>query len=170
MNQIYLGLGTNLGQREQNIRQALTGISSFCVVTAVSPLYETLAWGVTDQPPFLNLCAAAQTAVAPHGLLAQLKQLETTLGREPTFRWGPRLIDIDILFYNELIMSDERLTIPHPRLAERAFVLVPLAQIAPNLRHPQTGQTVLEMSTAVDQSPITHYAPAPWPGLWPLEN
>ncbi|MCA9932767.1 MAG: 2-amino-4-hydroxy-6-hydroxymethyldihydropteridine diphosphokinase [Ardenticatenaceae bacterium] len=166
MNQIYLGLGTNLGQREQNVKNALTGLAHFCTVTAVSPLYETLAWGVTSQPSFLNFCAAAQTNLAPHTLLTQLKQLEKTMGRTPTYRWGPRLIDIDILFYNDLILNDDRLTIPHPQLAERAFVLVPLAHIAASVRHPQTGKSVEEMVTAVDQSSVNYYAPAPWP----LEN
>lgn len=162
MNRVYLGLGTNLGQREQNIRQAVAGLAHFCQLTAVSSLYETLPWGVTQQPAFLNLCAAATTELSPHTLLARLKQLEMALGRQITYRWGPRFIDIDILFYNDLVMADDRLTLPHPRLAERAFVLVPLAEIAADLRHPQTGKTVAEMETAVDCSSVNLYAPAPW--------
>ncbi len=162
MNRVYLGLGTNLGRRERNIRQALAGLAHFCQITAVSSLYETLPWGVTEQPAFLHISVAAKTDLFPHTLLARLKQLEMAMGRRPTYRWGPRLIDIDILFYNDLIMNDDRLTIPHPRLAERAFVLVPLAEIAADVPHPQTGKTVAEMETAVDSHDVNLYAPAPW--------
>ncbi len=162
MNQVFFGIGTNLGRREQNIRQALAGLAHFCQITAVSSLYETLPWGVTAQPGFLNLCAAAMTELTPHTLLARLKQLEMAMGRQVTYRWGPRLIDIDILLYNDLIMHDDRLTIPHPRLPERAFVLTPLVEIASAVRHPQTGKTLAEMETAVDRGGINYYAPAPW--------
>lgn len=162
MSNVYLGLGTNLGQRRQNLEQALEGLAHFCQITAISSLYESFAWGITTQPNFLNLCIAAETDLPPHTLLARIKQLEVAMGRQPSYRWGPRLIDIDILFFDNLVLEDERLTIPHPYLAERDFVLVPLAEIAPDLQHPLTGKTVLEMAGAVDQGSINLFAQAPW--------
>jgi 2-amino-4-hydroxy-6-hydroxymethyldihydropteridine diphosphokinase len=149
---VYLGLGTNVGQRRQNLERAVAGLGEVMAITAVSPIYQTPPWGLTGQPDFLNLCLEATTTLAPLDLLHFTRQLERELGREKTVRWGPRLIDIDILFYDDLILRSEELTIPHPRMAERAFVLVPLADIAPDLVHPQTGQTVREMVTAVDTS------------------
>jgi 2-amino-4-hydroxy-6-hydroxymethyldihydropteridine diphosphokinase len=150
MATVYLSLGTNLGQRRQNLERAVAGLGEVMAITAVSPIYQTPPWGLTDQPDFLNLCLEATTTLTPPDLLHFTRQLEKELGREKTVRWGPRLIDIDILFYDDLILRSEELTIPHPRMAERAFVLVPLADIAPDLVHPETGQTVAEMVTAVD--------------------
>lgn len=154
MPEVWLSLGTNVGDREQNLERALFALRGVGTVTAVSPIYETKPWGVTDQPNFLNLCAAAITNLAPRPLLTTLKILERELGREPGLHWGPRIIDLDILFYNELIYHDEQLTIPHPLLAERAFVLVPLADIAPHLIHPQTNQTILELLAHVDRTDV----------------
>ncbi len=154
MPKIWLSLGTNVGDREQNLERALLALGGVGTVTAISPMYETKAWGVVDQPDFLNLCAAATTNLAPLPLLTTLKIIERELGREPGLHWGPRLIDIDILFYNDLIYQDDRLTIPHPLLAERAFVLVPLADIAPQLIHPGTQQTVRELLKQVDQQAV----------------
>ena len=154
MADVYLGLGTNLGQRRLNLQRAVAGLERVMTVTAVSPLYETEAWGVTDQPDFLNLCVAGITALSPHDLLHFAKELETNIGRLPSRRWGPRLIDIDILFYDQQVLQDEGLTIPHAALAERAFVLAPLADIAPGLLHPRLGKTVAELLTAVDQTSV----------------
>lgn len=165
MGNVFLGLGTNLGQRRRNLEQALVGLAHFCQVTAVSSLYESLAWGVTDQPTFLNACAAAVSEHSPLNLLARIKQLEMAMGRRTSYRWGPRLIDIDILFYDDLVMEDKRLTIPHPLMAERSFVIVPLAEIAPDLRHLLTGKTMSEMATAVDRSNLNLIAHAPWVAL-----
>jgi 2-amino-4-hydroxy-6-hydroxymethyldihydropteridine diphosphokinase len=100
-------------------------------VGARSSLYRTPAWGVTDQPPFVNAALALATELEPHALLATLKEIERELGRRPTFRWGPRAIDLDILAYEGVRLDEPELTIPHARLAERAFALVPLAEIAP---------------------------------------
>ena len=149
MNQIYLSLGSNIGQRRANLERAVAHLSQCVTSTAVSPLYETFAWGVTDQPDFLNLCVAATTTLSPIDLLIFVKKIESMMGREPTVRWGPRLIDIDIIFYNDLILHDDNLTIPHPRLAERAFVLAPLADLAPDFIHPETNITVVQMLTKV---------------------
>ena len=145
MNQIYLSLGTNLGKRQHNLQNALLRLQEEVVLTGVSPIYETDPWGNTDQPQFLNLCVSAQTALQPKELLTFVKQIEQDMGREEITHWGPRLIDIDILFHNETIWQDEDLIIPHPHIAERAFVLAPLTDIAPDFTHPQTGETVVQM-------------------------
>jgi 2-amino-4-hydroxy-6-hydroxymethyldihydropteridine diphosphokinase len=154
MPTIYLSLGTNLGQRQHNLLRTIAGLEEEMVITAVSPIYQTPPWGFTDQPDFLNLCLAATTSLTPDDLLHFIKKLEKRLRREQAVRWGPRLIDIDILFYDDLVSRSEELTIPHPQVARRAFVLVPLADIAPDLVHPQTGQTVRQMVTAVDTSGV----------------
>jgi len=124
------------------------------IVKAVSKKYETPAWGFEDQPAFLNMAVLAETDLAPEILLKHIKQLETRLGREPTFHWGPRLIDMDILFYDELILDSPQLVIPHPRLHERAFVLVPLADIAPDLVHPLLGKTIRQLLEGMDTTGI----------------
>ena len=139
---IYLALGANLGDRAENLRSALTALRSQLILEAVSPCYETEPAYVLDQPRFYNLTCRAATALAPLDLLRFLKSLETTLGREPGLRFGPRLIDLDLLFYANLVLDTPELTIPHPRLAERAFVLVPLADIAPDFVHPVLGLTI----------------------------
>ena len=159
MPQVWLSLGTNMGQREENLERALLALRAIGTVTAVSPIYETKPWGVLEQPNFLNLCAAATTNLAPRPLLTTLKIIERELGREPGLQWGPRLIDLDILFYDDLVYHDDHLTIPHPLLTERAFVLVPLADIAPQLIHPVTNQGLADLLRGVDAStvlPHTH--------------
>ncbi|MCB8983565.1 MAG: 2-amino-4-hydroxy-6-hydroxymethyldihydropteridine diphosphokinase [Ardenticatenaceae bacterium] len=149
MSQIYLSLGTNLGDRPANLQKALSGLQSGVAFTAVSAVYETEPWGVADQPAFLNICAAGTTALTPFELLQVCKSVETQVGRRPTYKWGPRLIDIDILFYDDLILDEDTLIIPHPFVEERAFVLAPLADIAPDFVHPQTGETVVQMLAQV---------------------
>ena len=142
---MYLSLGSNLNDRYANLQRAIAGLQKHFTITAISPVYLTEPWGDTDQPAFLNICVAAATTTPPLDALRLIKALEADMGREPTRRWGPRLIDIDILFYDKLILADQELTIPHPRIAERAFVLAPLADIIPDFRHPQTGETIEEM-------------------------
>lgn len=142
---IYLGLGTNLGDRLANLDRALYGLAPQFVVERASAVYETEPWGYTDQPRFLNQVVAGTTSLQPAELLAHLKQLESSLGREETFRFGPRLIDLDIVFFDSLTIDQPNLVIPHPRLEERPFVLVPLNDLAPNLRHPRSGKSVREM-------------------------
>jgi 2-amino-4-hydroxy-6-hydroxymethyldihydropteridine diphosphokinase len=158
MSQFYLSLGTNLGDRPQNLQRALELLEQRVVLTAVSALYETAPWGYADQPAFLNICVRGATSLTPHQLLRACQDVEQEVGRTQTFKWGPRLIDIDILFYDERVIADEALTIPHPFLSERAFVLAPLADIAPDFVHPRTGETVVEMlaheyTTAVTRLP-----------------
>lgn len=139
---IYLALGTNLGDRLANLRAAIAALAPQVRVEAESRIYETPPWGFLDQPAFLNMAVRAQTDLPPADLLTFLKQLESELGRVPTFRNGPRLIDIDILFYDDLVLNTPPLVIPHPRLHERDFVLVPLADIAPDFIHPVLHQSI----------------------------
>ena len=153
MANIYLGLGTNMGDCLANLRQAVEALPPTVTVTATSCVYETAPVYVTDQPNFLNMVLSGQTALPPDELLVHLKTLETTIGRQKTIRYGPRKIDLDILFYDQLMIETPVLQIPHPRLAERAFVLTPLLEIAPNLHHPQLKKTVRELHAAL---PITN--------------
>jgi 2-amino-4-hydroxy-6-hydroxymethyldihydropteridine diphosphokinase len=152
---IHLALGTNLGDRRSNLRTALDALPPEVVLQAESKIYETPPWGFEDQAAFLNMAVRAGTDLEPQPLLKHLKQLETRLGREPSFHWGPRLIDIDLLFYDELVLDSPRLVIPHPRLHERAFVLVPLADIAPDFVHPVMDKTINQLLEGLDRSGIT---------------
>lgn len=145
MSLIYLSLGSNLNDRYANLRRAVDELNKYVRVTAVSPVFATEPWGVTDQPAFLNICVAAVGDIAPRELLARIKQIEVEMGREPTHRWGPRLIDIDILFFDDMVIYTPPLVVPHPRLHERAFVLLPLAEIAPDLIHPVLHKSVSEL-------------------------
>ena len=154
---IYLSLGSNLDNRLANLKAARNALQPAVHISACSAIYQTEPWGITNQPLFLNQVLQASTRLSPNRLLAYLKELETALGRTPTVRYGPRRIDLDILLYDSLVLDSEHLTIPHPRLAERAFVLVPLAEIAPQLRHPVTGQTMLELLAQVDRQGVSLY-------------
>jgi 2-amino-4-hydroxy-6-hydroxymethyldihydropteridine diphosphokinase len=154
MPTVYLALGSNLGDRSANLRTALAALPPKVKVQTLSPIYETPPWGVTDQPAFLNMVLRGKTRLTPTNLLKYVKSLETSLGRLPTIRYGPRLIDIDILFYDDLVLDTPELILPHPRLHERAFVLVPLADLAPALVHPRLGKPVRELLRAVDTKGI----------------
>lgn len=145
MSTAYLGLGTNLGDRKENLRRAVEAIALKMSICKQSSLYETAAWGYVDQPDFLNQVIEVETDLTPLRLLNFLKKTEQKLGRVENFRYGPRLIDLDILFFDDLVKNTSRLQIPHPRIPERAFVLVPLDEIAPALRHPVSGKTAVEM-------------------------
>jgi|SRR5271157_309933 len=154
---VYLALGTNLGDRPDNLRAAIKAMSLEIKVIAESKVYDTPPWGYEDQPAFLNMAVKCETALEAESLLKRLKQLEVQLGREQSFRWGPRLIDIDILFYDDLILESESLIIPHPRLYERAFVLVPLADIAPDFIHPVLKKTIKELLAGTNIDDIHPY-------------
>jgi len=151
---VYLSLGTNLGNRSANLAAALIHLAGFCVNLRVSSIYETEPWGFTDQPLFLNQVVQADTNLQPLPLLNAVKTVELELGRLPNFRFGPRLIDIDILLYGRQVLQSYALTIPHPLLAQRAFVLVPLAELAPGLPHPVSGQDMQTLLAGLDASGV----------------
>ena len=157
MTIVYLALGTNLGDRLANLHAAIAALPPGVTRLAESPVYETPPWGFTDQPAFLNMALKGETRLAPLALLAFLKKLETRLGRTPSLRYGPRKIDIDILFYDDLVLDAPELTIPHPNLHERSFVLIPLADLAPKLVHPVLGKSVRELLAAVDTTGVKRY-------------
>lgn len=131
----FVGLGSNLGCRDANIRNALEGMATLpgTIVEGVSSLYETLPWGGVAQGAFLNAVARLRTSLTPDALLGELLALEDKLGRTRSVRWGPRVIDLDLLLYDDLELHTQSLQVPHPRVKERAFVLVPLVEIAPDV-------------------------------------
>ncbi len=146
MTTVFLALGGNQGDRGAALDRAVAALAPAVRVLRLSPVYETAPMYVTDQPAFLNMALEAETDLPPADLLRALKAVEAALGRAPGgVRFGPRPIDIDILFYGDLVLAEPDLEIPHPRMAERAFVLAPLADIAPHLRHPALGLTVAEL-------------------------
>lgn len=149
MDSILLGIGANLGDRARTLDAAVVGLRRFLHITAASPVYETAPMYVEDQSPFLNMVLEVETALSPERLLGALKQLERRLGRVPGARYGPRVIDLDILFYGDRVVAEPHLEIPHPRIAERAFVLIPAAVIAPDRRHPVLGRRIAELATAL---------------------
>jgi len=153
-HRVYLGLGTNLGERLENLRAAAKALPPEVVVLCNSPVYETEPWGYTQQPAFLNQVLETETGLEPQQLLAHVKAVEARLGRTPIFRYGPRLIDIDILLYDNLVLQTPELVIPHPHLTERAFVLIPLADLAPDRTLPNSKMTIRELSLTCERSSV----------------
>jgi 2-amino-4-hydroxy-6-hydroxymethyldihydropteridine diphosphokinase len=147
---IFLALGTNLGDREANLRSAKELLAPKIVVERESAIYVTPPWGYEDQPEFLNQVIRVRTYLRPLALLKVLKRIEKGMGRQETFRNGPRLIDLDILIYGQQVIQKNNLCIPHPRMHERAFVLVPLCEIAPDFVHPVLKETVQTLLSRVD--------------------
>ncbi|NIW45517.1 MAG: 2-amino-4-hydroxy-6-hydroxymethyldihydropteridine diphosphokinase [Gammaproteobacteria bacterium] len=156
---IYLGMGTNRGNREANLKAAIKALPLQVQVTRQSPIYQTPPWGYTDQPDFLNMVVEGKTTLPPDELISYIKLLEKKIGRTATFRWGPREIDIDILFYNQRVYESEGLEIPHPRMHDRAFVLVPLADLTTEFIHPKLKKSIAELLAEIDTSGITLYSP-----------
>ena len=160
MKTVYLALGSNLGDRAGALQNAIALMESEELqVVGASGVYETEPRDVLDQPWFLNQVVKAETSLFPRQLLSRLKRLELELGRRPSRPKGPRAIDIDILFYGDAVISTPELEIPHEHLGERRFVLEPLAELAPELRHPGTGKTVREMLAGVAGQRIRLYPP-----------
>lgn len=153
----YLGLGSNLGDRLGHLRRAVELLRAHpdIRITGVSSIYETAPVGPVEQPDFLNMVVAAETTLSPEKLLSVTQEIEKRLHRVRTIRWGPRTLDIDILLYGDLTLHREGLILPHPRMEERAFVLIPLLEVAGNLRIPGSGATVRErIGEAPDRSGV----------------
>ncbi len=159
---VYLGLGSNLGNRRANLAAALRRMQPLVRVEAVSSLYETKPVGVTEQPDFLNAACRAVTGLRPIALLRHVKAVEREIGRRLGEPQGPRPIDLDILLYGDEVIDEPELRVPHPRMAERAFVLVPLAEIAPDVRHPELGRPIRALLEEVGREGVTKRAEAGW--------
>ena len=157
---VYLALGSNLGDRRGNLAAALQRLRELMEITTISSIYETEPVGYLDQPRFLNIVCRGKTTLSAQELLKYAKDIEVVIGRQPTFRNCPRPIDIDIIFYDNLHITQEDLTVPHPRMAERAFVLAPLAEIAPDVIDPVSGRTAQQLLDAVSQDGVNKLAPS----------
>jgi 2-amino-4-hydroxy-6-hydroxymethyldihydropteridine diphosphokinase len=154
---VYLSLGTNVGDRVANLKQAISSLPPQMTVKKKSKVYETPPWGYTEQDSFLNQVVMATTYLEPEPLLKHLKRLEVALGRKASFRYGPRLIDLDILFYDDLVLETPLLTVPHPHLHERGFVLIPMMDIAPDHVHPVMQKSIREMIALCNTEGIAPY-------------
>ena len=161
MTNVFLGIGGNLGERRVMLRSAVAEIRGVLEDVRVSSLYETAAWGVTDQPAFLNAVVRGRTSLPPLELLDALQAIENDLGRVRGRRWGARLIDIDILLYGAEVIDEPRLTVPHPLMTQRGFVLRPFADLAAGLTLPD-GSLVGELLTTVDQSDLRQIEGPSW--------
>lgn len=147
MSRSYIGIGSNLGNRHENCLHAIELLEKRGItVKKKSSLYETEPWGVNDQPRFINMVVEIETTLEPKELLSLLKGIEKEIGRQDSFHWGPRIIDLDILLFNTLVLNEENLKIPHPFLHEREFVLRPLNEIAPDVIHPLFHMSIDELS------------------------
>jgi len=151
---VYIALGTNLGERSANLDSALASLPPVVNILSCSPVYETPPWGYLHQSSFLNQVVKCETHLTPEELLDYLKAIEKRLGRKPTFLYGPRTIDLDILFFDDMVFETPSLIIPHPRLEERAFVLVPLADLDSDMKHPVSRKSIIELLESVDISGV----------------
>jgi 2-amino-4-hydroxy-6-hydroxymethyldihydropteridine diphosphokinase len=150
---VYIGIGSNTGDREDNCRKAIGLLGGYNIkVVRTSSMYETEPWGVKDQPRFINMAVEIETDLEPRNLLNALKDIEKKMKRVPSERYGPRLIDLDILLYNDLVMDEPDLKIPHSHMHERDFVVKPLMEIAPEAVHPTFGKKITELFSQIHRS------------------
>jgi 2-amino-4-hydroxy-6-hydroxymethyldihydropteridine diphosphokinase len=154
MNEVYLGLGSNVGDRLLNLNKAIELLSEKIQILKKSKIYISKAVGYTDQPDFYNMVLYGKTDLSPEELFNFIKDVEKNAGRVYRFHWGPREIDIDILFYNDLVYKSDKLNIPHPRLHERDFVLLPLIELNPKLFHPVLNKRVSDLKEFMENSVI----------------
>ena len=159
----YIALGANLGNRAETLGRAVQRLTALGHITAVSSLYETDPVGYLEQPSFLNAVIALETQLAPAELLAALLDVERDLGRTRTFPNAPRTLDLDLLMVDDAVLTTDVLTLPHPRLHERAFVLIPLAEIAPKVTHPILSRSIADLLLALpDRCGVRRYASPGW--------
>lgn len=147
MTRVYAGLGSNLGNKRENINRAIDRIDAceeICVMEK-SSFYDTTPVGGPPQPDYVNCVIGLETEIEPQALLKEFKKIEIELGRKPGVRWGPRVVDLDILLYEDRIVNNHNLKIPHERMHERVFVLEPLCEISPDIKHPVSGMSIFEM-------------------------
>ncbi len=154
---VYIALGSNLGDRLDFLTRAVQAFAPEITLLRASHIYQTPPWGFTDQPSFLNQVVEAETELEPEALLIKLKYIERTLGRVEAVRYGPRCIDLDILFYGNETYFSETLVIPHPMIPERAFVLVPMNELAPDFFHPQLKLSISDLLENLNQNGIELY-------------
>lgn len=154
MARVYIGIGANLGDAAQHVRDAIEALDELpdTRLAAASSLYRTAPMGYLDQPDFINAVAAIETALEPHALLAALQEIENTHGRTRSFKDAPRTLDLDVLLYDDQVLDDPVLTLPHPRMHERAFVLAPLVEIAPDCLIPGNGSAQQRLAACADQA------------------
>jgi len=146
MSTVFLGIGSNLGERVDNCKRAIELLKEEgLIIQKESSIYETEPWGVKEQPIFMNMVIEAETVMEPFDLLRVLKNIENKMGRKETFHWGPRVIDLDILLYDNVVINNEKLNIPHKNMHERYFVLKPLSEIAGDIRHPVLQLNIKEL-------------------------
>lgn len=159
---VYIGLGSNLGDRERNLAVALRRLEPLVRVEAVSSLYETDPVGPGDQPPYLNAACCGVTGLPAMNLLRHMQEVERELGRRRAERWGPRPIDLDLLLYADAVIDEDSLRVPHPELTGRAFVLVPLADVAADVEVPGVGRTIAAIANECDRSGVRLRAGSGW--------
>jgi 2-amino-4-hydroxy-6-hydroxymethyldihydropteridine diphosphokinase len=155
---VFIALGSNLGDRHENLQVAIESMQPEIHPLDCSSVYETPPWGYLDQPKFLNQVIKAETQLSPSDLLDYLQVIESQIGRKETIRYGPRVIDLDLLFYDDEVIESPLLTIPHPRMENRAFVLLPIADLAPEFIHPVLKVRIADLLARVDQEGIDIYA------------
>ena len=160
-NIVFIGLGSNIGDRAGNIQTAIEKIGNdpFCSVQSISSYYESKAFGNTEQQDFINTVMKISTQYSPEKLFQLLKKIEIEIGRKENVRWGPREIDLDILFYNDLLYKNENLQIPHKGIPERDFVLIPMSEIEPEFVHPELNKKISDIWTSVNFKTIINKLP-----------